>query len=164
MSQSLFGLHGYSNGRWICPRIPWILLHVSRPMRETFLSLALLYRHPMRERVSLFCKGRTVHCRINLTTRSFLDNFVSIYRKMPTTIYDSSYLTFRKRAAVLYGYNNKVNEYAATDKSIVRREQPTLQTAEIPTTRKQGGCFCATDAAGLPINSRTTNGPCSCGS
>jgi hypothetical protein len=82
---------------------------------------------------------------------------------MPTTIYDSSYLTFRKRAAVLYGYNNKVNAYAATDKSIVRREQPTFQTAEIIVTRKQGGCFCATDASGLSINSRTTAGPCACG-
>jgi len=82
---------------------------------------------------------------------------------MPTTIYDSSYLTFRKRAAVLYGYKTKVNEYAETDKSIVRREQPTLQTAEIITTRKQGGCFCTADAAGLPINSRTTTGPCACG-
>lgn len=82
---------------------------------------------------------------------------------MPTAIYDSSYLTFRKRAAVLYGYNNKLNEYAAIDKSIVRTEQPTLQTAEIIVTRRQGGCFCTADAAGLPINSRTTTGPCACG-
>jgi len=117
----------------------------------------------MRGRVSLFYRGRTVRCRINLTTRSFLDNFVATYRKMPTAIYDSSYLTFRKRAAVLYGYNNKVNEYANTDYSIVRKEQPKLQTAEILATRKQGGCFCSADAAGLPINSRTTTGPCGCG-
>ena len=163
MCQSLSVLRGFNNGISTCPRIRWILLDASRRMRETFLSRALLYQHLMHERVSLFCRERTVHCRINLATRFFLDNFVSTYRKMPTTIYDSSYLTFRKRAAVLYGYNNKVNEYAATDKSIVRREQPTLQTGEIIFTRRQGGCFCAMDASGLPINSRSTNGPCACG-
>lgn len=82
---------------------------------------------------------------------------------MPTAIYDSSYLTFRKRAEVLYGYNNNVNAAALVDRSIVRREQPTFQTAEIIITRKQGGCFCSMDASGISVNSRTTTGPCGCG-
>lgn len=81
---------------------------------------------------------------------------------MPTAIYDSSYLTFRKRAAVLYGYKNSIDTAAVVDYSIVRKEQPTLQTGEIPVTRRQGGCICASDAAGLPLNSRSTTGPCGC--
>ena len=81
---------------------------------------------------------------------------------MPTAIYDSSYLTFRKRAATLYGFNKKISDAAAADYSIVRREQPTFQTAEIIATRRQGGCFCSTDASGLPINTRATPGPCGC--
>lgn len=81
---------------------------------------------------------------------------------MPTTIYDSSYLTFRKRAAVLYGYKNSINNAALIDPSIVRTEQPTLQTSEIIPTRQQGGCICSMDAAGLPLNSRSTTGPCGC--
>jgi hypothetical protein len=84
---------------------------------------------------------------------------------MPTAIYDSSYLTFRRRAGVLNAYNAGLNTFrdaAPGNYNLVRTEQPTLQTAEIISTRKQGGCFCATAAAGLSIHSRATPGPCSC--
>jgi hypothetical protein len=69
-------------------------------------------------------------------------------------------LTFRKRAAVLSGYK------AALDAGIVagttvRREQPTVQMAEVIVTRKQGGCFCTADAAGLSATRQGT-GPCGC--
>lgn len=79
---------------------------------------------------------------------------------MPTAIYDSSYLTFRKRASVLSGYKANLNAYAATEYNLVRKEQPTLQTAEIIITRRQGPCFCAQDASGGNFN-RSPCGPCS---
>lgn len=81
---------------------------------------------------------------------------------MPTSIFDSSYLTFRRRAAVLYGYKNSLDTASASNYNIVRKEQPTLQTSEILGTRKQGGCICAMDASGIPFN-RGTPGPCNCG-
>lgn len=82
-------------------------------------------------------------------------------RKMPTAVYDSSYLTFRKRAGVLSAYKSGLNAAAVVDYNLVRREQPTLQTAEIIITRKQGACFCAQDASGIAFN-RNSSGPCSC--
>ena len=82
---------------------------------------------------------------------------------MPTAVYDASYITFRKRAATLYGYNNKLNNAAAVNYNVVRREQPTLQSGEIITTRRQGGCICSQDAAGLSFN-RPSPGPCCGGS
>lgn len=80
---------------------------------------------------------------------------------MPTTIYDSSYLTFRNRAKTLYAFNSAVQQAQNIGNVTVRREQPTLQTAEVIITRQQGGCFCTNDAAGL---SATRQGPgaCSC--
>jgi hypothetical protein len=80
---------------------------------------------------------------------------------MPTAIYDSSYLTFRRRAAVLYGYNNNLKAAQVVDYNTVRKEQPTLQSGEIITTRKQGGCICASDAAGLSFQPNAP-GPCGC--
>ena len=79
---------------------------------------------------------------------------------MPTAIYDSSYLTFRKRSATLYSYNASILSARAVS-NIVRTEQPTFQTGEIITTRRQGGCIHATDASGLSFN-RSTSGPCGC--
>jgi hypothetical protein len=80
---------------------------------------------------------------------------------MPTAIYDSSYLTFRKRAAVLYGYKANIVAAQNNNSSIVRSEQPTLQSGEIITTRKQGGCICANDAAGISVQANAP-GPCGC--
>jgi len=80
---------------------------------------------------------------------------------MPTAIYDASYITFRRRAGVLYGYKNNINTAAAANYNIVRTEQPTLQTGEIITTRRQGGCIAAQDASGVAFN-RQNPGPC-CG-
>ena len=81
---------------------------------------------------------------------------------MPTAIYDASLITFRKRAAVLYGYKNNLNAAALVNYNIVRSEQPTFESGEIITTRKQGGCFCAQDASGVSFN-RSAPGACNCG-
>ena len=81
---------------------------------------------------------------------------------MPTAIYDSSYLTFRKRAGVLSAFNSALTTFSQTNYNLVRKEQPTLQTGEIIVTRRQGACFCAQDASGIAFN-RSTSGPCSCG-
>lgn len=79
---------------------------------------------------------------------------------MPTAIYDSSYLTFRKRAATLYSYNNSLVT-ARESSNIVRTEQPTLQTGEVITTRKQGGCIHPDDSSAVNFG-RSTSGPCGC--
>ncbi len=79
---------------------------------------------------------------------------------MPTAIYDASLLTFRKRAKALYAFNAAVEASRNAGSGIVRTEQPTLQSAEVIITRKQGGCFCSNDAAGLSI---TNQGPGACG-
>lgn len=81
---------------------------------------------------------------------------------MPTAVYDASYLTFRKRAKALYGFNAAISA-AQLAGTTLRREQPTVQMAEVILTRKQGGCFCSNDAAGLSVTSQG-RGPCSCGS
>ena len=80
---------------------------------------------------------------------------------MPTAIYDASLITFRKRAAVLYGYKNNINNAALVNYNVVRSEQPTLQSGEIITTRRQGKCICAQDASGVSFN-RSAPGACGC--
>ena len=80
---------------------------------------------------------------------------------MPTAVFDSSYLTFRKRAGVLSAYKSSIDAAALSSTGTVRTEQPTLQTGEIITTRRQGACFCADANAGNNFN-RATTGPCSC--
>lgn len=85
-------------------------------------------------------------------------------RKMPTSVYDASYITFRRRAGVLSAYNTALKNFASAEPgnyNLVRREQPTLQTNEIIITRQQGACICAQDASGIPFN-RNSSGPCSC--
>jgi hypothetical protein len=77
---------------------------------------------------------------------------------MPTSIYDSSYLTFRRRAGVLSAYKASLN---AVEGVTVRTEQPTLQSGEVITTRKQGACFCAEANAGNSFN-RSAPGACGC--
>lgn len=80
---------------------------------------------------------------------------------MPTAVYDASYLTFRNRAKVLYGYNKAITAARNSAGGSVRTEQPNTQMAEVIYTRKQGGCFCTNDAAGLSVT-RQGQGPCSC--
>jgi hypothetical protein len=80
---------------------------------------------------------------------------------MPTSIFDSSYLTFRRRAGVLSAYKSTIDAASVVDYNVVRKEQPTLQTAEIITTRRQGACICTEANAGISFN-RATTGPCSC--
>jgi hypothetical protein len=79
---------------------------------------------------------------------------------MPTAVYDASYITFRTRAKVLYGYN-AARQAAQNAGTTLRTEQPTTQMAEIILTRKQGGCFCTNDAAGLSATFQG-QGPCGC--
>jgi len=141
--------------------MPKIRMPDFRLMRGFFLHLALLYRHGMRMRESLFYKEKYAPYRINPIIRFYLDKVVYYCRKMPTAIYDASYITFRRRAGVLYGYKNNINTAAAANYNIVRTEQPTLQTGEIITTRRQGGCIAAQDASGVAFN-RQNPGPC-CG-
>jgi hypothetical protein len=81
---------------------------------------------------------------------------------MPTAIFDASLITFRARSKVLYGYNQNLKAAQVANYNTVLREQPTLQSSEIISTRQQGGCFCAQDASGIAFN-RQTPGPCSCG-
>ena len=77
---------------------------------------------------------------------------------MPTAVYDSSYLTFRKRAGVLSAYKTAI---AAAEGNTVRTDQPTLQSGEVITTRRQGACFCADANAGNNFN-RPAPGACGC--
>ena len=79
---------------------------------------------------------------------------------MPTAVYDASYLTFRKRAKTLSAYYTAQQAQINANNLVVRSEQPTFQSGEVITTRKQGGCFCTNDAAGL---SATEQGPGACG-
>lgn len=79
---------------------------------------------------------------------------------MPTAVYDASYITFRNRAKALYGYN-VARQAALNAGQTVRTEQPTTQMAEVILVRKQGGCFCSNDAAGLSVTFQG-QGPCSC--
>lgn len=79
---------------------------------------------------------------------------------MPTAIYDSSYLTFRKRAGVLSAYYSSLNALKQSS-NVVRMEQPTLQSGEIITTRKQGACICSDNNNGIAFN-RSAVGACSC--
>ena len=78
---------------------------------------------------------------------------------MPTAVFDASYLTFRKRAKTLSAFNS-ANAAAVTAGTSILREQPTTQMAEVITTRKQGGCFCTNDRAGLTM---TGNVAAACG-
>ena len=80
---------------------------------------------------------------------------------MPTAVYDASYITFRARAKALYGYNAAI-QAAQNAGTTVRTEQPSTQMAEVILYRKQGGCFCSNDAAGLSITQQGP-GPCGCG-
>ena len=83
---------------------------------------------------------------------------------MPTNIFDSSYLTARRRAGVLNAYSaaNKAYRNGGNngDYNIVRRDQPTEPVAEVLIAIKQGGCFCRDANAGLSIQ---PNAPGACG-
>ena len=82
-------------------------------------------------------------------------------RKMPTAIFDSSYLTARRRAGVLSAYSTAKNAANNNDYNSVRRDQPTQPLAEVLIAIKQGGCFCADANAGLSIQANAP-GACSC--
>jgi hypothetical protein len=80
---------------------------------------------------------------------------------MPTAIFDSSYLTARKRASVLSSYSSTNKAYRNGDYNLVRRDQPTEPLAEVLIAVKQGGCFCRDANAGLSIQANAP-GACSC--
>jgi hypothetical protein len=78
---------------------------------------------------------------------------------MPTTNYDSSYITKRRQAMALYAYNN-VLQAGINAGTTVRSEQPTLQSGEVIIDRRQGGCFCND----INVNGNVyVNGPGGCG-
>ncbi len=79
---------------------------------------------------------------------------------MPTAVYDASYLTFRKQAKTLSAFYTAQQSQINAQNLVVRAEQPQFQSGEIILIRKQGGCFCTNDAAGL---SATAQGPGKCG-
>lgn len=56
---------------------------------------------------------------------------------MPTTNFDASELTRKRRAMVLYGFKQQLNA-----SNSVRPEQTQSVTLDVVTARKQGGCYC----------------------
>ena len=66
---------------------------------------------------------------------------------MPPANRDSSELTRKRREMALYAYAS-ANTSAVNAGTSVRREQPTVQMAEVIVQRKQGGCYCASANAG----------------
>jgi hypothetical protein len=80
---------------------------------------------------------------------------------MPTTNYDSSYITQRRNAMALYAYNNVLQ--AAINTGSVRSEQPTLQSGAIIVERRQGGCFCSDLSVNGNVYVNNSPGGCGCG-
>lgn len=80
---------------------------------------------------------------------------------MPTAVFDASLITFRKRAGVLAAFKTNLDLMNTTN-NVVKREQPTLQSGEIITTRRQGTCICNDNNANNNFN-RQTPGACGCG-
>jgi hypothetical protein len=56
---------------------------------------------------------------------------------MPTTNFDASELTRKRRAMVLYGFKQQLDA-----SNSVRPEQTQSVTLDVVTARKQGGCYC----------------------
>jgi hypothetical protein len=81
---------------------------------------------------------------------------------MPTAIFDASLITFRKRSGTLAAYKTALDTQNTTN-NVVRREQPTFQSGEVITTRKQGTCICNDNNANNNFN-RQTPGACGCSS
>lgn len=79
---------------------------------------------------------------------------------MPTAIFDASLITFRKRSGTLAAYKTALDTQNTTN-NVVRREQPTFQSGEVITTRKQGTCICNDNNANNNFN-RQTPGACGC--
>ena len=63
-------------------------------------------------------------------------------------------------AAEILEAGDRLNTASTTDYNVVRKEQPTLQTLEVVTTRQQGGCFCT--GGSIQNDMRSATGPCSC--
>jgi len=80
---------------------------------------------------------------------------------MPTAVFDASYITFRKRAGVLAAYKTTIDTALNSQNLLVRKEQPTFQSAEIILTRKQGTCICNDNNANNSFN-RQSSGACGC--
>ena len=80
---------------------------------------------------------------------------------MPTAIFDASLITFRKRAGTLAAFKTTL-DLQNTTSNVVKREQPTFQSGEIITTRRQGTCICNDNNANNSFN-RQGPGACGCG-
>lgn len=79
---------------------------------------------------------------------------------MPTAVFDASLITFRKRAGTLAAFKTNL-DLQNTTSNVVKREQPTFQSGEIITTRRQGTCICNDNNANNNFN-RQTPGACGC--
>lgn len=79
---------------------------------------------------------------------------------MPTAVFDASLITFRKRAGTLAAYKEGLDLQNTTN-NVVKREQPTFQSGEVITTRRQGRCICNDNNANNNFN-RQTPGGCGC--
>ena len=79
---------------------------------------------------------------------------------MPTAVFDASLIAFRKRAGVLAAFKSNLDLMNTTN-NVVKREQPTFQSGEVITTRRQGACICAENNANTSFN-RQTPGACGC--
>lgn len=67
---------------------------------------------------------------------------------MPTDNYDASLVMKRKQAATLAAYKSTLTTAQNTlNYNVVRKEQPTLQSAQVVADRAQG-CKCDTSTSG----------------
>ena len=82
---------------------------------------------------------------------------------MSTKNYDSSQLTRKNQARVLGGYANALNTQidSPAGQFVVRRTQPTVQSAVIVTYQNLGKCYCR--GADSPYTQTGLTGTCGCG-
>jgi len=69
---------------------------------------------------------------------------------MPTDNYDASLVAMRKRNGVVAAYRtNLATAQNTVDYNVVRKEQPTYQSAQVVAMRSGGqGCVCDTSTTG----------------
>ena len=78
---------------------------------------------------------------------------------MPVANNDASQITLKKRMKALYAWKS-TNDAAVNLGVSVLSEQTSVQSAEVVTMRRQGGCKCTADASANPYD---FNGLSQCG-
>ena len=63
---------------------------------------------------------------------------------MPTTNYTAGYITQRRQAKTLSGYNTALQNEVSNGTTVLR-EQSGGQLLSVITQRRQGNCFCTND-------------------